>query len=158
MHAGICAGGGPNLIGLRASRVKGRSYRDQCKECKERPESAGRAGEVWRMRVPHVEEIANRNGPESCAQARKGMGEALTGGGTGRVLSREILTNFGAPTPWDEAEGSTARRDFASGGFGSARSETLSMYSSTSHGSREIPCSARGGALVRTGNSEEVPR
>ena len=124
----------------------------------QRPESAGKAGEVLRMRVPRVEDIANHNGPESCAFAREGMGEALTGGGTGRVLSREILTNFGAPTSWDEAEGHTARRDFASGGFGSARSETLSMYSSTTHGSREIPRSARGGALVRTGNSEEVPR
>lgn len=110
------------------------------------------------MRVPRVEDIAHHNGPESCAHAREGLGEALTGGGTGRVLSREILTHFGAPTSWDEAEGNTARRDFASGGFGSARSETLSMYSSTTHGSREIPCSARGGALVRTGNSEEVPR
>ena len=29
VHAGICAGGGPNLNGLRASRVKGRSYRDR---------------------------------------------------------------------------------------------------------------------------------
>ncbi len=110
------------------------------------------------MGVPHVEDLANHDGPESCACGRKGMGEALTGGGTGRVLSREILIHFGAPTPWDEAEGHTTRRDFASGGLGSARSETLSMYSSTTHGSREIPRSARGGALVRTGNSEEVPR
>jgi hypothetical protein len=124
----------------------------------QRPESAGKAGEVLRMRVPRVEDIAHHNGPKSCAHAREGVGEALTGGGTGRVLSREILTNSGAPTSWDEAEGNTARRVFASGGFGSARSETLSMYSSTTHGSREIPCSARGGALVRTGNSEEVPR
>ena len=110
------------------------------------------------MRVPRVEGPANHNGPESCAFGRKGMGEALTGGGTGRVLSREILTHFGAPTSWDEAEGNTTRRDFASGGLGSTRSETLSMYPSTPHGSREIPRSTRGGALVRTGNSEEVPR
>ena len=110
------------------------------------------------MRVPDGEDLAYHNGPESCAQGRKDMGEALTGGGTGRVLSREILTDFGAPTSWDEAEGNTARRDFASGGVGSARSETLRMYSSTSHGSREIPRLARGGALVRTGNSEEAPR
>jgi len=124
---------------------------------KERPESAGKVGEVLRMEVSHVEDLANRSDPESCACGREGMGEALTGGGTGRVLSREIL-NFGAPTSWDEAEGNTARRDFASGGIGSARSETLSMDPSTSHGSREIPRLARGGALARTGNSEEVPR
>jgi hypothetical protein len=110
------------------------------------------------MEVSYVEDLASRNGPESCALGRKDLGEALTGGGTGKVLSREILTEFGAPTSWDEAEGNTTRSDLARYGFGSARSETLSMYPSTSNGSREIPRLARGGTLVRAENSEEVPR
>jgi RNA-directed DNA polymerase len=37
---------------------------------------------------------------------REAAGEALTGAHAGRVWSREI-TNFGAPTPWTEAEGHT---------------------------------------------------
>ena len=42
------------------------------------------------MKVAYVEGLANHNGPESCGAAREGGVEALTGGRTGRVLSREI--------------------------------------------------------------------
>src|SRR5215470_12416610 len=42
------------------------------------------------MKVSYVEGLANHNGPESCGVAREGGNEALTGGRTGRVLSREI--------------------------------------------------------------------
>jgi hypothetical protein len=42
------------------------------------------------MKVSYVEGLANHNGPESCGAAREGGVEALTGGRTGRVLSREI--------------------------------------------------------------------
>src|SRR5215469_17009404 len=42
------------------------------------------------MKVSYVEGLANHNGPESCGVAREGGVEALTGGRTGRVLSREI--------------------------------------------------------------------
>jgi hypothetical protein len=42
------------------------------------------------MKVSCVEGVASRNGPESCGAAREGGVEALTGGRTGRVLSREI--------------------------------------------------------------------
>lgn len=42
------------------------------------------------MKVSYVEGVANHDGPESCGGAREGDFEALTGGGTGRVLSREI--------------------------------------------------------------------
>src|ERR1700751_3262935 len=42
------------------------------------------------MKVSYVEDLANRNGPESCGAAREGGVEALIGGRTGRVLSREI--------------------------------------------------------------------
>ena len=49
------------------------------------------------MEVSHVEDLANRSDPESCAPGREGMGEALTGGGTGRVLSREIFVTGNDP-------------------------------------------------------------
>jgi hypothetical protein len=42
------------------------------------------------MKEPHVEGVATHDDPESCAGARKGVGEALTGAHAGRVLSREI--------------------------------------------------------------------
>ena len=42
------------------------------------------------MKVSYVEGVADHNGSESCGAAREGGVEALTGGRTGRVLSREI--------------------------------------------------------------------
>ena len=45
------------------------------------------------MRVLYGEGLASRTGPESCAGAREGVGEALTGECVGRVLSREITSS-----------------------------------------------------------------
>src|SRR3970040_2319870 len=44
------------------------------------------------MQEPHGEGQATHTGPESCAGARKGAREALTGERAGRVLSRENRT------------------------------------------------------------------
>ena len=52
------------------------------------------------MQEPYVEGLATHGGPESCAGARKGAGEALTGAQTGRVLSRENPCTSGVPTVW----------------------------------------------------------
>ena len=41
------------------------------------------------MQVHHDEGVANRIDPESCAVAREGIGEALTGECTGQPLSRD---------------------------------------------------------------------
>jgi len=41
------------------------------------------------MKVLHDEDLANHIGPESCVHSRKDVGEALTGGSAGQVLSRE---------------------------------------------------------------------
>lgn len=49
------------------------------------------------MREPHIEGVATHDGPESCVQDRKVLGEALTGACAGTVLSREIR-HFGVPT------------------------------------------------------------
>jgi hypothetical protein len=43
------------------------------------------------MKEPHLEGVATHDGPESCVDARKGVGEALTGVRVGEVLSREII-------------------------------------------------------------------
>ena len=55
------------------------------------------------MREPDIEGVAIHDDPESCARAREGAGEALTGACTGTVLSREIR-HSGAPTLFLEAE------------------------------------------------------
>ena len=41
------------------------------------------------MQVHHDEGVANRIDPESCANTREGIGEALTGERIGQPLSRE---------------------------------------------------------------------
>lgn len=48
------------------------------------------------MKESYSEGVAHHTGPESCAGIRKGVGEALTGGGAGRASSRETLLNRGA--------------------------------------------------------------
>ena len=49
------------------------------------------------MQVHHDEGVANRIDPESCADAREGIGEALTGKRIGQPLSRESFL-FWVPT------------------------------------------------------------
>src|SRR5260370_35224578 len=58
------------------------------------------------MKESNIEGVAIHDVPESCADVRKGGGEALTGVHAGRVLSREIRSS-GAPTLLSEAEGNT---------------------------------------------------
>ena len=64
------------------------------------------------MQVPYDEGVAIHIGPESCAVAREGLGEALTGVRVGQPLSRESFL-FWVPTPciWWKAtySGASAR-------------------------------------------------
>ncbi len=111
------------------------------------------------MEVSYGEGVASHTGPESCAVARKGRGEALTGGRAGRVLSREnggqlrgadAVDTGGRPHPSRRQR--ETRRD-------PARSETPSTHGSTSHGNREIPRSpAAREAVGRTGKSKDSRR
>jgi hypothetical protein len=50
------------------------------------------------VKVHYTEGVANRSAPESCAAAREGDGEALTGVCIGQPLSRENGFLFRAPT------------------------------------------------------------
>ena len=43
------------------------------------------------MRESYDEGVASHIGPESCAEDRKGLSEALTGVRAGRLLSREMV-------------------------------------------------------------------
>ena len=64
------------------------------------------------MQVPCDEGVAIHIGPESCAGAREGLGEALTGERIGQPLSRESL-DPGADAV-SSAEGNTNRCVIAS--------------------------------------------
>ena len=65
------------------------------------------------MQVHHDEGVANRIDPESCAVAREGISEALTGERTGQPLSRESTLIPGADVV-PVTEGNTDGRDIAS--------------------------------------------
>jgi len=51
------------------------------------------------MKEPHKQGLASQLGPESCADPRERMGEALTGEHAGRVLISEIITLVCRPCP-----------------------------------------------------------
>ena len=110
------------------------------------------------MRESHVEGPATHDGPESCAAAREGWGEALTGVRAGRVLSRERGTLRGA-----DAVGLGGRqhlwRRYREALRDPARSETPRTYGNTSRENREIPSSpVADGAAGRVGKSKDVRR
>jgi hypothetical protein len=63
------------------------------------------------MKEPDDEGLASHIGPESCADVRKDVGEALTGGHVGWVLSREILDVQGADGVKKHGRPHGARRD-----------------------------------------------
>src|SRR5665811_2381922 len=65
------------------------------------------------VQVHHDEGVANRIDPESCADAREGIGEALTGERIGQPLSRESTLILGADVV-PLTEGNTDGRDSAS--------------------------------------------
>src|SRR5580704_13436865 len=65
------------------------------------------------VQVHHDEGVATRIDPESCADAREGIGEALTGERIGQPLSRDSTLILGADVV-PVTEGNTDGRDSAS--------------------------------------------
>jgi hypothetical protein len=51
------------------------------------------------MEEPYIEGIANRDGPESCAGFREGVGEALTGERIGWDIEPRNHIDRGDPVP-----------------------------------------------------------
>ena len=110
------------------------------------------------MKESYGEGIANHTGPESCGGARKGVGEALTGEGAGRVFSRERKLLWDADVLRSGGRQHRVRRH-REAQTSPARSETPSTYRSTSHGNREVLCSPRAKqAMGRIGKSKDVRR
>ena len=109
------------------------------------------------MEESYVEGLATHGGPESCAAAREGGGEALTGVRAGRVSSRKGLL-WGA-----DAVGGCGRphpgRRYRKAPRDPARSQTPGTYGNTLRGNREIPASpVADGAAGRVGKSKDVRR
>ncbi|RVH74441.1 hypothetical protein CN204_34845 [Sinorhizobium meliloti] len=88
------------------------------------------------VEVRHDEGVANHIGPEPCAGAREGVGEALAGEHVGQPLSREIASSW-MPTPlsWRKAtwEGALLRAPDQSGAV-----VDPGMHGSSLRGNREI--------------------
>jgi hypothetical protein len=117
------------------------------------------------MKVSYVEDLANHNGPESCGAAREGGVEALTGGRTGLVLSREIYALSRKRQVLRDADAlENVGRQYRVHRHRKvyqdpARSETPCMYASTLTGNREIPCLSAGKrAADRVGKPKGVRR
>ena len=117
------------------------------------------------MKVSYVEGVANHNGRESCGVAREGGVEALAGGRTGRVLSREIdallrkrqvLRDADAVEVCGRQYWVHRQREVC---LDLARSKTPCMYASTLCGNREIPRLSAGERTAdRVGKSKDVRR
>lgn len=92
------------------------------------------------MRTLYIEDLASRDGPESCAVVCEGGGEALAGVRAGPVLSREIKRS-GVPTRLGDAEGNIAGGVMREPSADSARSKTRCMHGVSRRENREVPWS-----------------
>jgi len=108
------------------------------------------------MKESYGEDLVSHTDPESCAVARKGAREALTGARAGGLLSREIILVRGADAV------SVSGRLYPMPRYGErygdlARSENLSMHGNISRENREVPYSpATYGVAGRIGKSQDV--
>ena len=87
------------------------------------------------MQQPCKKGVANHLGPESCADGREAVGEALTGGHAGQPLSSEITTSACRPSP-DRGK-ATPRTALREPSTDAAESQTLCMRGSSMRENRE---------------------
>jgi hypothetical protein len=110
------------------------------------------------MKESYGEGLATRTGPESCAIAREGGREALTGERAGRVFSRERNVLRDADAVEEGGRPHPARRQRKTR-WSPARSETPSMLGHTSRENREsLRSPAADGSVGRIGKSKDVRR
>ncbi len=103
------------------------------------------------MKESHREGPASRPDPESCADGREAVGEALTGAHAGQPSSCEIMSS-GVPTLLSEAEGHTEGGVMGEPLSDPAQSKTLHTRGNSLHGNREIPASSiADGSMDRSG-------
>src|SRR6478752_2341918 len=109
------------------------------------------------MEVSCDEGVASHVGPESCGHARKGVVEALTGEGAGRVLSLEnvILWSADAILSGGRQQRLVRHREDQTR---FTWSKTPRTHRSILHGSREIPGSTCASTQVRAVNPQGARR
>jgi RNA-directed DNA polymerase len=90
------------------------------------------------MRESDTEGLATHGGPESCASAREGAGEALTGERTGRAIEPRNPGNRGADAV-RRAEGNITGWRYREPPGDPARSKNQGMYGSSVRENRESP-------------------
>src|SRR6058998_1716647 len=111
------------------------------------------------MKESYGEGVASHAGPESCVGVREGDREALTGGGAGRVLSREIHEPLRGADALEAGGRPHRQRRYREALTDPARSETPSTRPSTANGNRESPrSSVAEGATDRIGKSKDTRR
>jgi len=104
------------------------------------------------MKESYVKGLANRNGPESCAGWSDPLGEALTGGSAGWVLSREKYLVWDADPVGERGRPQPTWRNGEAWGY-PARSETPGMHGNNLRENREIlrlPKPARLGGIEKS--------
>ena len=106
------------------------------------------------MREPDIEGLATHDGPESCAVAREGGGEALTGVRMGTDIEPRKQES-GAPTLFLEAEGYMTRGRYRESPSSPARSKTRRTCGTFLRENREIPMPpVADGATGRVGKAK----
>jgi hypothetical protein len=90
------------------------------------------------MEEPYIEGVANRDGPESCAGFREGVGEALTGERIGWDIEPRNHIDRGADTVHAGGRPHSLAR-YRKLQAGPARSKTLRMCGTSMCENREIP-------------------
>src|SRR6266849_5534531 len=110
------------------------------------------------MKESYGEGVATHTGPKSCAGAREGEREALTGERAGRVLSRESRSLRDADAV-EEGGRPHAERRYRETPGSPARSETPCTHRRTSRENRESPSPPVGdGPAGRVGKSTDARR
>src|SRR5437899_13081267 len=111
------------------------------------------------MKGSYGEGVASQPGPERGVRAREGAREALAGGGTGRVLSREMHDSLRGADAVEVGGRPHRRCRYREALTDPARSETPGTYPSTANGNRESPRSSGAeGAADRIGKSKDTRR
>ena len=110
------------------------------------------------VQVHDNEGVANRIGPEPCADIREGVGEASAGERAGQPLSCERLITPGCRRFSESRKATREERVIASAPRPGVVVEP-GMYGHSLRGNREISCSTTGlGAVVRTGKARSRSR
>ena len=109
------------------------------------------------MKESYVKGLANHNGPESCVEWRKSLGEALTGVRAGWVLSRERNSVRDADPLMRRGRPQSLCRSGKAWRY-PARSETPGMHGSNLRENREILRPPKPARLGRIEKSKDARR